>query len=123
MTVNRTFMPERSEAECLWLWPTVLLRVAPAGQDYDFAHRIMQQSSRPGWSASPMQLDLMRRMVKHYAPEGIRLDPDLIERASTGWAEEEVHACERCNADGATLHMASGRMLCAACISGNRARP
>ncbi|WP_146161897.1 hypothetical protein [Pseudogemmobacter blasticus] len=87
MAPRPLFAPERTAEECLWLWPTVLIRSGETGQDQDFADRIMQQAQRPGWEPSPLQLDLMRRMVKHYCPDGIRLDPDLIAGASTGWSD------------------------------------
>lgn len=77
MQKRSIFAPERSAEECLWLWPTVWHR-ANGSQDQDFADRIEQQAKRPDWEPSPMQLDLMRRMVNHYAPDGIRLDPELI---------------------------------------------
>lgn len=96
MTKYRSmFAPERSVAECLWLWPTVLIRAPEGSMDADFAHRIMHQSARPKWEPSPMQLDLMRRMVNHFVPDGIRLDPDLIEGATTGWAEEDLEGGEK----------------------------
>ncbi|WP_323009823.1 hypothetical protein [Paracoccus sp. (in: a-proteobacteria)] len=125
MTYRSIFAPERSAAECLWLWPTVLHRAAP-GQDHDFADRIDHQAARKGWEPSPMQLALMRRMVDHYVPDGIRVDPELIDMAEavTGGQSDDPppQPCEKCNADGATLHVASGRMLCATCATGNRGR-
>lgn len=74
-------IPELTAEECIWLWPSVIHRAAD-GQDCDFADKIDQQSMRPDWEPSPMQLDLMRRMVRHYVPDGIRLDPDLIDMAA-----------------------------------------
>jgi hypothetical protein len=77
---HHVFAQQKSVAECLWLWPTVIHR-ASYRQDADFAARIDQQSQRPDWEPSPMQLNLMRRMVEHYVPDGIRLDPEMIELA------------------------------------------
>lgn len=119
--IPRYAPPERSAAECLWLWPTVVFRAAP-GQDADFAHRIELQALRPGWEPSTMQLSLMRRMVKHYVPDGIRLDPELAGMAVKAAPEVPISPCEKCNADGAILHVASGRVLCGTCASSNRGR-
>jgi hypothetical protein len=96
MTEYRSmFAPERSVAECLWLWPTVIIRAPKGSMDADFADRIMQQSARPKWEPSPMQLEMMRRVVKTHVPDGIRLDPDLIEGATIGWTEEDVEGGEK----------------------------
>lgn len=78
---------ERSVAECLRLWMTVLYRAAP-GTHKQFADRIMQQRQRPGWEPTPLQLRFMRELVAIYAPDDIALDPefvpDMAER--TGWS-------------------------------------
>lgn len=122
-----TFAPPRSAAECLRLWATVTFRAIEAGnrQDIDFTDRIMLQAHRPGWEPTPMQMDLMRKLVDRYCPSGMGLDLDLIPGAEIGWTTEpvaETQACERCNADGATLHVASGRVLCTTCATSNRGR-
>lgn len=114
--------PDRSAAECLRLWETVTYRARKAcnRQDGDFAERITQQAQRTGWEPTPMQMDLMRKMVDRYCPSGMALDLDLIPGATIGWSPEtavETYACERCNADGAAPHVASGRMLCASCAA------
>lgn len=114
--------PARSAGECFRLWKTVAYRAQQAGdrQDCDFAERIDQQAHRPGWEPTSMQLDLMRELVERYCPSGMALDLDLIPGATPVWTAEpvvETHACERCNADGATPHVASGRMLCASCAA------
>lgn len=92
MARRSLFAPERTEAECLWLWPTILIRVPAGSQDADFADRIEHQPMRPGWEASPLQLTMMRDFCKRYAPEGIRLDPDLMEGAEIRWTPERIEA-------------------------------
>lgn len=80
-TPRFNYTPERSAKECVWLWPTVVHRAA-RGQDQDFALKIEQQALRPDWEPSPLQLGFMRDMVERYAPEGIRLDPEMIALAA-----------------------------------------
>ncbi|GAB1379918.1 hypothetical protein [Pararhodobacter aggregans] len=80
-TPRFNYIPERTAEECLWLWPTVVHRAAP-GQDQDFALKIEQQAMRPDWEPSPLQLGFMRRLVSLYAPDGTRLDPEMLALAA-----------------------------------------
>ena len=60
MTPTRMEGPEVERL--LFHWPRVV-EAAPAGWPRDFALSIVTQSRRRGWSPSPKQADLMRRMV------------------------------------------------------------
>ncbi|RWR44974.1 hypothetical protein EOW65_17675 [Sinirhodobacter ferrireducens] len=74
---SKMFTPEHSAEECIRLWPTVMIRVPMSSQDWAFAEKIELQAMRPGWDPSASQLTYMRKLVRSYVSDGVRLDPDF----------------------------------------------
>ncbi len=105
------FAPERSVDECLLFLGTIMHRAPVGSQDWTFADRIAHQAARPLWEISPAQLAYLRKLVDQYAPDGIAIDPDLIDGAMPVWTAEKVKKnppCEICGAEKARQHLVEG---------------